>query len=283
MDSLSAELLLLRKRTAAWILLGFWSLTTLLFAYLLPYYSFVSGIQLHGRNVGQVIPLEPMLPQNFMTTVLASFPFFGGTIVLILAVLSVGSEFSWGTLTAVFTQRASRLKIFFSKMAALGIALIPFVLSVFLLGLVASTLIALREGQPVILPPFWEILRAAGVAWFVMAVWASFGVLVSVLSRGTALAIGLGIIYGLVIEGIISSFSRFVDLLGQISEALLRTNSYSIVASLGSPASNESGPGGFMGTVVSGTQSFLVLAGYLVLFLTVAALLVRRRDVVGTG
>ncbi len=282
MDSLAAELLLLRKRAAVWILLGFWSALAILFSYLLPYYAYTSNLNFHGRGVGAVL-LIALLPQNLIANLLSSFPFFGGTIVLILGVLSMGSEYSWGTLTPVFTQRAGRLKIFFSKMLALAIALVPFVLSVFLLGLIASSLIAWREGQPIDLPPLWDLARALGASGFILATWAFFGVLLSVLSRGTSLAIGLGIIYGLVLENIISAFGQQIDLLKQVSTVLLRTNCYSLISSLGVTIPGEAGPGGFSGEVVSGTRASITLVACIVIFVGISAAQVRRRDVAGSS
>lgn len=278
MNSLIAELLLMRKRSAFWILLGFWSLVAILFSYLLPYYAYTSDLSFHGRGVG-IILLIPLLPQNLVANITNSFPFFGGTVVLILGALAMGSEFTWGTLTPVFTQRAGRLKVFFAKLAAIAIALVPFVLIVFLLGFFASSLIAWREGQSLGLPPLWGLTKALGTTWFLMAVWASFGVLLAVLSRGTALAIGLGIIYGLVIEGIISSFGRQIDLLADISNGLLRTNGYSLISSLGVAIQADAGPGQFGGEMVPGIQAFLVLGGYIVLFIAAAAAILKWRDV----
>ncbi|MBK5226036.1 MAG: ABC transporter permease subunit [Thermoleophilia bacterium] len=282
MDSLIAELLLLRKRVGNWVLLGFWLFMAILFSYLLPYYAYTSDLNFHGRGVGAVL-LIALLPQNLVANITNSFPFFGGTMVLIMGALAMGSEYNWGTLTPAFTQRAGRLKVFFAKMLALAIALVPFVLLVFLLAFLASVSISWREGQPIELPPLWDLLRALAAGWFLLAVWAAFGVFLAVLSRGTALAIGLGIIYGLVIEGIISSFGRQIDLLKQISTVLLRTNGYSLISSLGVTLPSEAGPGGFSGDSVSGTQAALVLAGCLIVFIAISAAVIRRRDVTGAS
>ncbi len=280
MDSLIAELILLRKRVATWILLGFWLFMTILFGYVLPYYAYKGDIRFRERG-GQVL-LTTLLPHNLVTNLLSGFPFFGGTIVLILGVLAIGSEYSWGTLTPAFTQRASRLKVFFSKILALAITLVPFVLLVFLLGFIASVLIALKEDQPIDLPSAWLFVRALGISWFILAAWATFGVLIAVLSRGTALAIGLGIIYGLVLEGVISEFANEISLLSYISKAFLRTNGYSLLSSLGASVTGE-GPGSFSGSLVSGTQAGLVLALEIVVFIAVAATLIKRRDVAGSS
>ncbi|MFA5801636.1 MAG: ABC transporter permease [Thermoleophilia bacterium] len=277
MNSLIAELLLLRKRAATWILLGSWTAIALLFSYVFPYLAYTSDTNFHGRS----IVLYMLLPQSLISTIHSTFPFFGGTMVLILAILSVGSEYNWGTLTTVLVQRDGRLKFFLAKIAALAIALIPFVLAVFALGFLASSIIALREDQAIALPPILDLLRALGVGWLLLAAWASFGVLLAVLSRGTALAIGLGIIYGLVLESIISSFGRRIDLLDQISKGLLRTNGYSLISSLGGSLPEEAGPGGFSGTMVSGTQALIVLGVYILIFISVSAVVVKRRDVTG--
>lgn len=282
MNSLIAEILLMRKRAAYWVLLGFWLLIALLFSYILPYYAYTSDINFHGRGTGAIL-LNALLPQNLVANITGLFPFFGGTVVLIMGALAMGSEYSWGTLTPVFTQRASRLKVFFAKIIAISLALVPFVLLVFFLGIVASYLIAWREGQQMSLPPLGDLGRALVAGWFLMAAWAFFGVLLAVLSRGTSLAIGLGIIYGLVIEGVISSFSRQIELLATVSKGLLRTNGYSLISSLGVTIQSTEGPGAFSGVNVSGTQAVVVLIVYIVLFILVASALVRWRDVAGAS
>ncbi|MHB8859045.1 MAG: ABC transporter permease [Thermoleophilia bacterium] len=284
MNSLIAELLLLRKRAAVWVLLAFWLGASLLFTYILPYVAFLRGLAFH-RNVSGLVLLQLILPQNIVSNALNSVSFFGVVVVLILAVLSMGSEFSWGTLTPVFTQKASRTRIFFSKAGALAIALVPFVVLVFLLGLLFSLYVAWREGQTVLLPPLWDVVRALGAAWLIMAAWSAFGILISILSRGTALAIGLGIIYSLVVENVIAGFSSQIDFLLQISKGLLRTNGTALVAALGVSVQSGGGGGGggFAGPSVPTLQAALVMTAYVVLFLGVSAYILRRRDVAGAG
>ena len=281
-SSLKAELLLFRKRVSFYVLLGFWTGLMLLFTYILPYYAFKNNLKVHGQLVGAAI-LPTLLPQNMVNLITVGFPFFGGVFVLILGALAMGSEYNWYTLTPILVQRDSRLKVFLSKIAAVGIVLIPFVLVVFLFGYIASALIAWREGQSETLPAAWDIIRAMGAGWFLLAAWASFGVLLAVISRGTAMAIGLGIIYGLVIENLIEGFSSQIDLLATLSKGLLRTNGYSLISSLGAVISGGEGPGGFSGQGVSALQASIFLGIYIVLFVGVAAGIVRRRDVAGAG
>jgi ABC-2 type transport system permease protein len=270
--SVSAELLVVRRRAGNWLLLGIWTLLALVFSYVVPYVQYVNGDR---RS------LDELLPQHLVGTILGGFPFFGGVFALQLGVLAVGSEYGWGTLKTLFTQGPGRGRIFVAKLVALGLALVPFVLVVFGLAAMSSVAIALREGADVDWPSAWLVARGLGAGWLVLAVWAAFGVLLAVVARGTSLAIGIGILYSLVIEGLLSALAGEVSLLDRLVELFLRANGYSLVAPLGASVEDASdrGPGSFSGPYVGGTQSLLVLAAYLVVLLAGSGWLLRRRDV----
>jgi ABC-type transport system involved in multi-copper enzyme maturation permease subunit len=271
--SIAAELLVVRKRASTWILLGIWTLLALVFSYIVPYVQYTNGSTRQS--------LDDLLPQHLVGQLMGGFPFFGGVFALQLGVLSVGSEYGWGTLRTLFTQRPGRLRIVASKLLGLGATLLPFVLVVYALGALSSYAIALHEGADVAWPSAWLLVRALGAGWLIMAVWAAFGVLLAVLSRGTSLAIGIGILYSLVIEGLLSALASEVSLLDHLVQFFLRANGYSLVAALGvSPTDvRDRGPGSFSGPFVSGGQALLVLASYLVVFVAASGWLVRRRDV----
>ena len=274
--SISAEVLALRKRASTWILLGIWTALAVFFAYVLPYVSYVNG---SGGPAQE--PLSDLLPQRLVGNVLAGFPFFGGVFALMVGVLTLGSEYGWGTLKTLLIQRPGRLHLFAAKLVAVAAALVPFVLSVFVLGAVASVAIAWREGAAVEWPAAWLFVRALGAGWLILAVWAALGVALGVLSRGTALAIGVGVLYALVIEGLISALAGQVALLEPLVELFLRANAYSVVEGLGVTAGDaaDNGPGTFSGPFVGGGRALVVLVGYLAAFVLVAGGLIRRRDV----
>ncbi len=271
--SVAAELLVLRKRASSWILLVLWIALGLFFAYVLPYVTYLNG------SGGE--PPADLVPQRLVGNLIGGFPFFGGVFALMLGVLAVGSEYGWGTLKTLFIQRPGRLRIFGAKLIALALGLAPFVLAVFAVGAVASSAIAWREGAEIAWPSAWLLVRGLAAGWLVLAVWAAFGVLLAVLARGTALAIGVGILYALVIEGLLSAFASQVSLLDRLVEFFLRANAYSLVAGLGlsTEAAADNGPGSFSGPFVSGTQALAVLAVYLAGFLLLSGYLLRRRDV----
>jgi ABC-2 type transport system permease protein len=275
---MSAELLLIRKRRNTWILLGLWIALAMFFSYLLPYVEYRNGDI--GGGPGQT-PLEELLPDRLAGHLSGGFPFFGGVFALMLGVLTFGSEYGWGTLRTVLVQRPGRLRVFTAKLLALAAALVPFVLAVFALGTVASYAIAWGEGAEARSPPLWDLMRALAAGWLILAVWAAFGVALGVLSRGTALAIGVGILYALVIEGLISAFADQITLLDPLVQLFLRANAYSLVDGLGASTSGAAtnGPGAFSGPYVSGTQALIVLIGYIASLLVLSGLLLRRRDV----
>jgi ABC-2 type transport system permease protein len=276
MRSVAAELLVLRKRASTWILLGVWVGLGLLFAYLLPYVAY------RGGSGGPVqTPLQDLLPLHLVDNLLGGFPFFGGVIALMLGVLAVGSDYGWDTLKTLFVQRPGRGRIFAAKLAAIAVALVLFALAIFISGAVASVLIAGAEGAGVQWPSAWELVRGVAAGWFVLATWASLGVMLAVASRGTALAIGLGILYALVIEGLLSALASEVAWLNGLVEYFFRANAYSLVTAIGVPraALADNGPGSFSGPFVGAGQAILVMSVYAVCLIGVSAALLRRRDV----
>jgi ABC-2 type transport system permease protein len=268
----SAELLVLRQRAATWILLGIWTLLGVFFAYVVPY-----ALDPEDAPGG----VEQFFPDSLAGTLLAGFPFFGGVFALMLGVFALGSDYGWGTLKTLFTQRPGRARVLAAKLAALAIVLVPFGLTLFAAGAVASHVIAQIEDAPVNWPSARPLVRAIAAGWLILAAWAALGVLLGVLTRGTSLAIGIGILYALVIEGLVSAFADSVTVLEPLTNAFLRANGYSIATALGaSPQEIESnGPGSFSGPFVDSPQALAVLAALTAGFAALTALLLRRRDV----
>ena len=276
------ELFLLRKRTATWVLFGVWLLLAILFAYVFPYISYRTNGREGGPSAGRGgIDLATLLPDHVVSTMVGGFAFYGGALALILGVLVFGSEFGWNTWKTLFTLRPGRSHVALAKMGALGIALLPFSIGVFVIGGVASLIIASVENAPMHWPPLADLGEAILAGWFILAVWAAIGVILAVATRGTSLAIGIGILYALVVEGAISAFASQISWLKPIVEGFMRANAYSLVRPLsaGTGSAESNGPGSFSGPYVGTTQAFIVLAFYLVIFLGASIWMLRRRDI----
>jgi len=271
-----AELFLLRKRPSTWIILALWLTVTAIFAYIFEYVSYRSGSSEFAAT------FDTLLPAALAQTISEGIPFYGGSLVLILGVLSIGSEFGWGTWKTMLTQRPGRTAVFGAKMAALGIALIPFVLGAFALGAVASSAIAIAEDRAIVWPTAQALSEAILSGWLILAVWTALGVLLATATRGTSLAIGVGILWGLAFEGLLTLFASSLSWLEWLADVMLRANGYSLVRAVVGDISEGAatdGPGAFNGPFVSGGQALAVLGLYLAAFLGGSLLLLRRRDV----
>ena len=269
----NAELLLLAKRASTWILLAIWAALALTFAYVVPYVQYT--------NEPSRTSLSDLLPESLVGTLMAGFPFFGGVLALMLGVLTVGSEYGWGTLKTLFTQGPGRLQVFGAKLIAGSAALALFVLVAYALGAMASWAIAASEGADAAWPSAWLLARGLAGGWLIFAAWAALGMLLAIVTRGTALATGIGILYAFVVEGLLSALAGEISLLDGLVEFFLRANGYSLVAVLGVSAEDVSdrGPGSFSGPFVAGGQALLILAAYTAVFVVAAGWLLRRRDV----
>ncbi len=176
-----AEVFLLLKRASTWILLGIWLAMSMTFSYIFPYIVYRSGT---SSNLGE--DLNTMLPGQVLDTMANGLPFFGGSILLILGVMSVGSEFGWGMWKTLFTQRPGRGRIFVAKMAALGVMVVPFLVMFLLLAVPSSAIITSVEGSPMDWPSLTAIAQGLLGGWVILAVWTSAGVMLARSPRALA-------------------------------------------------------------------------------------------------
>ncbi len=280
-DVLSAELLKLRKRPATWIIVGVWLTMNLTFGYLIPYLIYRSG-SLPGPDgataSGQL--LAAVLPANLVTNVLGGYPLFGGAMVLILGALMTGGEYGFGTLKTLLTQRPRRIEVLGGALAALAIVVLALSVASFVLSAGASSVIAAVESAPGGFPPAAELARGLASGWLILGMWGLLGALAGIAFRSTALAVGLSLVWALVIENLIRGTAVLLDVFDTVQRALPGVNAGSLVAALGAPGQDD-GAGGTPGVtaVVGGTQAVVVLACYAVGFVLVAGLLLTRRDV----
>jgi ABC-2 type transport system permease protein len=280
--SFAAEILKLSKRATTWVLLGLSLVLMELFAYVLPYLSYVTGDQntaTEGLTREQV--LAGVLPDQLIPNTIGGFPVFTGALALIFGGLAVGSEYGWGTLKTILTQRHSRLRVYAGKLLALAAMVLAGVLIMFAVGALTSGVIATIESKPLDFPAATELARGLGGAWLILATWCAFGALLGFVFRSVALPVGVGAVWVLGIEGLISGVAgSLLPSLQGLRDLLPGVNAGSVVWVLtslagGNPA--EVAPG--VTDAVSGTRGAVTLAAYLAAFAVAGALLLRRRDV----
>jgi ABC-2 type transport system permease protein len=266
-----AEMIKLVKRPANWLLIAVALVLSLLFTYIIPYAGYKGGTTATTANRG----LAAVLPDKLVGNSVAGLPVFMGAIMVIVGVLAVGGEYGWETWKTVLTQGPSRLAVYAGKVGALAVAALVFVLAMFVSGTGASLLIAALENQKMALPSVGDLALGVGAGWLMAGVWTAFGVLLAVLLRGVALAIGLGLVWLLAVQNLITLLAA--PLLGWVAQAqkgLPGPNAGALAAALGSTPDT---PG--VDALVGGGQAALVLAVYLLGFLAVGAAVLRRRDI----
>jgi ABC-2 type transport system permease protein len=274
-----AELVKLRKRSTTWVLFGTAMVLSLTFGYLIPYLGYVSGddnIQTQGVPRAQV--LADMLPGGVVGNAIGGFPVFAGALALVLGALMVGSEYGWGTVKTVLTQGPGRFVVLAAQLAALVTVLAGWVLGNFASSALASTAIAVAEGQSLNWPGPVSLLTGAGAGLLVLTTWAVIGAVLALVLRGVALPIGLGVVWVLGVEalfvGVAGSVLPGLDV---VTHLLPGVNAGALVyAALGN-AVGEAPPG--VTDAVSGTRALITLLAYVTLATTLAATTTRHRDI----
>jgi ABC-type transport system involved in multi-copper enzyme maturation permease subunit len=276
--SFTAEWLKLWKRPSTWVL----GVVLVALALTLSYGLVVLAVFLLGARpsatgrlpAGTIDSIKAALyPERFLRTTLSAFSGalgYGNAIALILGVLVTGSEYGWSTLQLVFTQRPGRLSAFGGKLLALAIALGVYTLALLAAGAAASAVLGAAYGHLTPWPDPGAVVRAFGTAWLVMGLWASLGVVLAVLFRQTALAIGLGIVYAVAVDGIVLPTLGIVSSARNVLRGFPGANVTALVALFGANRPQ---------VTIDATQAALVVAGYLVVFVLISAVLLARRDV----
>ena len=271
--SFSAEMLKLYKRPATWILILVPLVLNQVFSYLVPYTSYLSA---ENERVAEQV-LANRLPADLVLNSIGGFPVFAGAIALTLGALSVGSEYGWGTLKTTLIQHPRRLKVYAGKLLALAVVVLTIVLATFALGAFSSSAIALSQSEATDWPSLADLAQGIVSGWLILMMWCLFGVMLAFVFRGTALPIGLGVVWIMGIENLIVNVAApLLELAETLQKGLPSVNAGSLVSALNG---GEVGSAPGVNTTVDGAQATLVLIAYAVVFVLIAGFVLQRRDV----
>lgn len=277
LNSFAAEKDKLLRRPATWIFAVIFVILTVLFGYVLNYLIYKNPPPNTPADIQEGM-LDLVLPENSMGNVISGFPLFGGGIALIFGAIVMGSEYRWGTLKTIFLHQPRRLNFIAGKVLAMIMILLIFVLAVFAASEMTSYLIASAESATISWPSFGDIVKTLLVGWYVLVMCAMLGALLAVLFRGTALAVGIGLVYVLVIENMMRGYVGQIDFIDNIAKVLPGLNADSLASTI-VPSSIKDDVAGIV-DIVDGTQAVFVMAAYTVGLIVVMAILIRGRDVI---
>jgi ABC-2 type transport system permease protein len=274
-DSARAELRRLLRWPATWVLAGTWLTLNILFTYVFDWISYRTGDTTGPAEVG--VRLSDLLPGAVAEVLPQGMPMFGGAIVLILGALAVGSGYGWGTWKTVYTQGPSRPAAFGGTLLALFALVAALVLATVGMDLAMSAVIGLVENGSLALPAFADLATSYGGGLLILAMWAAGGVLLGVLARGPALAVGLGLVWSLVVENLLRGVANALPSIEPVTDRMPGSAGGSLAGALGATDVADGGAPGVL-HVLSGLAATGWTVGYLAVCLAVALTLVVRRD-----
>jgi ABC-2 type transport system permease protein len=275
--SARAELLRLGRWPVTWVVIGVWLALNLSFGYLFDYLSYREAVDGGNQRLAEGL-LAQLAPAGVPATMVSGLPMFGGALVLILAALATGSGYSWNTWKTVFTQGPGRLSVLAGTMLGLAALLILMAAVTLVVDLQASSVVMAAAGQDLTRPGLGDLAQGLGGALGIIAMWAAAGAVIGLLARSPALAVGLGLVWMLVVENLLRGVASLLGPLEPLTDVLPGTAAGSLAGAVGAATESEAGGAPGVLTVLNATQSISLLALYLIAFLAIAALVVTRRD-----
>jgi ABC-2 type transport system permease protein len=280
-DTTNAELFRMRKWPAVWVTLGAWIGLALMFGYLFSYLSYRTGdvsFTDEGTTTAQL--LANLLPAAVPNILLQGMPMFGGALMMVLGAITAGNGYGWGTWKTLFTQGPSRASAIGGSLLAMMVFVVAAVLVTLTLYFGVSLLIAVTEGQPVVLPGFGAVVRSVAAGCLVLGMWAMAGFFLGTVARSPALSVGLGLVWALVIENLLRGVGTLLGPVEALTHVLPGTAAGSLVGSIIGVGVGGNDTPGVIDTV-SGPQALVTVGLYAVILPLAALLIVRRRDLTG--
>jgi ABC-2 type transport system permease protein len=275
--SFRSEWLRLTRRPAVWILavVLLAILLTLSYALVWIIFSFPpKGLVTQGGTPQEL--KRVVYPADWLHTVLGDTTGLGGSVALILGVLTAGSEYGWGTVKTMVTQRPGRLQALLGKALAMEAVVLLLAVALLAAGAAASAVLVTVDGQSSSWPDVLTVLKALGTAWLVLSLYAGLGFALAVLFRQSALAVGLGLVYTLLVESLVLNLLGGADAFRGIVSVFPGSNAAALVATFPSAVVRSTAA---VRASVSAVQATLVLAAYLAAFAVVSGVLFRWRDI----
>jgi hypothetical protein len=124
------------------------------------------------------------------------------------------------------------------------------------------------------------VIEALAAEWLVFATWTAFGMLLAFLFRQSGLAVGIGLVYMLILEGLV------LTLLSQVGgqwvmelRKLLPSPAASALADSFGQSGSALATRAAAQALIGAQRATITLGVYVVAFCTIAAIVFRRRDV----
>ncbi len=289
--SLRAELLIMSKRPAVWALALVIPADMLLNSYISSYELYATASTGLSAGVSGPLVLTTMLPSQYLTAALngglGQQSQVGGAYVaaifMVLGALISGSDWSRNTIRTALLQRPGRLRTFTGQALAVAIAVAASVVLTFILAAVASAIVALHQTGSLDpagsqFPAFDHLAEALAAALILGLAYAAIGLALGVWLRSATAALAAALLLAVVIQPSLEYFAaQLHGVFLQLYEVLPDAATNTVVNLDGSPDLALYGSS-FPEAHLAPALAFLTLGLYAAAFLTVPALITRRRD-----
>jgi ABC-type transport system involved in multi-copper enzyme maturation permease subunit len=224
---------------------------------------------------------QALYPAHFHQNTMNGAAPLGGVLVMIIGVLLQGSEYGWGTVKTAFTQRPQRWTILAARLVVVAAIALIAAVAVLGLGALTSLVIVTIDGKSSVFPDATTIAKAAGALWLIYFFWAVFGFMLATLFRQSALAIGLGLAYALVIESLIFGLGDQFggDTIRRIHQWFPLQNTTFLVDSFGQASPPGASGGPLLKPFADATHAVVMLTVYCAAFVAGSIGLTQRRDI----
>jgi len=196
-----------------WVLLG------ILLAVILLIVGSIYGVsKIAVKATQQPVPgfiTEQLQLPKIIPFVLSQCGSVAGILIMILAAASIGGEYNWGTLRTVLARGVARWEFLGAKVIALILTITFWVMATAILGVLLGILISIIEGLGIqwdfiSLSALWRFIEVFTKTVYAVVPYLLLAILFAVLGRSTTVGIVVGILYTLVVDGVIVNALKFL-------------------------------------------------------------------------
>lgn len=220
MRSIRAELYLLPKKKAVYALGLIWIAMSVIFGIGIPLivYAAIKGAP-SATVADPGLLLAGTLPTHIASTTAGLYPIYGAALMFVLGVTFFGPEFRTRTWATIFIQQPRRSAVVLGKIVALAIATVVITLVDVGVMVAASEISAAVYSKAGALD-LRTIVIATLICLLVSLTGAALGATLATIFRGVAIAVGVGLIWLLAVENLLSGLAGSLPAVKAIREFL---------------------------------------------------------------
>jgi len=285
LNTLSIENTKMLKRRMLWIELGILAVL-IIFLYSIIYATLQTS---HDQMMQGEARQEVMDIVTWPGAILNALSFgggnsLGGLLVIVLIGAATAQEYTWRTMHLWLSRGIPRPVLLGAKFVALLVPIFLFVVTPLIVGggLTAFFTMYLEKNLPFGQINWWHLTMSVLRTAYTLLPYAALTFMLAIVTRSTAAAIGIGVAYTLLIEGVAGTIFTLlggilrdivVYLPGSLAEGVLKLNETAMAGRLVS-----TGDGPSMIKYLDPVPAAIGIALWTLLFLGVAVLAFRKQD-----